>query len=99
MENEKYVERLVEVEQRAASNTHRIDELEKQTENMSDLITSIKVLALRQENVETDLKEIKDDVKTLATKSGKRWDSVVETIIGMVVSALVAFMLVKMGLQ
>jgi len=96
---EQYVERLVQVEQRAQSNTHRLDDLEKTTADMADLITSVKVLALRQETVENDIKEIKDDVKTLTTKSGKRWDCMIETVVGLIISALVTFILIKIGIQ
>lgn len=93
-----YIERLVQVEQRSLSNCHRLDELEEKTNDMADLITSVKVLALRQENVENDLKEIKANVQTITEKSGKRWDSTVETVIGLVISALVTFILMKIGI-
>ena len=59
---------------------------------------TVKVLAVREENVETDVKEIKDDVKSLTSKSGKRWDSTIDHIIVMVVAAVVGFVLAKIGM-
>lgn len=90
--------RLTEVEDRSKSNQHRIDELEKRQDNLDDLVGTVKVLADREERVETDVKEIKDDVKSLANKPAKRWDNLVDKIIITVAAAVVGFILAKIGL-
>ena len=43
--------RLAAVEQRAKSNTHRLDKLEETTETLNRLATSMEVMANRQEQV------------------------------------------------
>ena len=91
--------RLTEVEERSKSNTYRIKDLEKRQDNLDDLVGTVKVLAVREENVENDVKEIKNDVKGLAGKSGKRWDSVVDKIIMATVAAIAGYILAKIGLQ
>ena len=58
----------------------------------------MKVLAVREENVETDVKEIKVDVKSLTSKPGKRWDSLVDKIILTVASVVLGFFLAHFGL-
>lgn len=90
--------RITEVEGRSKSNAHRIDDLEKRQDNLDELVGTVKVLAVREEAVETDVKEIKNDVKSLTSKSGKRWDNLVDKIILVAVSALVGFILAKIGL-
>ena len=65
--------RLTEVEERTKSNTHRIDDLEKRQDNLDELVGTVKVLAVREENVETDVKEIKNDVKSLTKSSALRY--------------------------
>ena len=90
--------RLTEVEDRAKSNTKRIDEVEKRQDNLDELVSTVKVLAVREENVETDVKEIKSDVKNLTSKSAKHWDSLVEKIVWAIVAAVVGFMLAQLGL-
>jgi predicted ribosome quality control (RQC) complex YloA/Tae2 family protein len=70
-------ERVTEVEQRAKSNSHRIDEMQSDLKNLTELTASVKVLATKQENVESDVREIKTDVKALTEKPGKRWDAIV----------------------
>ena len=90
--------RLTEVEDRAKSNTKRLDEVEKRQDDLDDLVTTVKVLATREENVENDVKEIKRDVKDMASKSGKRWDGLVDKIIWAIAAALVGFIIAQIGL-
>lgn len=89
--------RLTEVEERSKSNTHRIDEMEKRQDNLDDLVGTVKVLADREQRVETDVKEIKTDVKNLTSKPGQKWDSLVNQIITIVVAAIAGFILAKLG--
>ena len=90
--------RLTEVEERSKSNSHRIDTLEKRQDDLDELVGTVKVLAVREENVESDVKEIKSDVKSLTGKSGKMWDAVVEKIIFIIVAAVVGYILAKIGM-
>ena len=90
--------RLTEVEARANSNTHRISDLEKRQDNLDELVGTVKVLAVREESVENDVKEIKNDVKSLTGRSGKMFDSIVEKIVLMIIAAVVGYFLSKIGL-
>lgn len=96
MEHER---RMTEIEERSKSNTHRISELESRQDDLEELVGTVKVLAVREEKVESDVREIKGDVKILTSKSGKRWDDLVNQIIIIVVSTIIGFMLAKIGLQ
>lgn len=91
-------ERLSKVEERSKSNSHRLDEVEKRQDNLDELVSSVSVLATKQEHVESDVKEIKTDVKALAAKPGKRWDAIVDKIIWAVLAAIIAFCLGRIGL-
>lgn len=95
LEHEK---RLTEVEERAKSNSHRLDEMEKRQDNLDELVGTVKVLAVREENVENDVKEIKSDVKSLTNKPAQRWDSLVNKIILTIAAAVVGLILAKIGL-
>ena len=89
--------RLTEVEERAKSNTHRLDEVEKRQNNLDELVSTVKVLAFREEKVEKDVSEIKSDVKMLTDKPAKRWESLVEKIILTITAAVVGFILAHFG--
>ena len=98
MEQTKEIEhRLTTVEDRSKSNTHRLDELERRQDNLDDLVSTVKVLAVREEAVENDVKEIKSDVKILTSKPGKMWESVVEKIILTIAAAVVGYILAQFG--
>lgn len=90
--------RLTDVENRAKSNTHRLEELEKRQDNLDDLVSTVKVLAIREENVENDVKEIKNDVKQLTSKPAQRWDNMIDRITMLIVGGIVAYILAKLGL-
>lgn len=90
-------QRLTEVEERSKSNMHRIDDLEKRQDNLDELVSTVKVLAVREENVESNVKEIKSDVKSLTSKPGKRWDDMIDKIIMLLVAAVVGFILARIG--
>ena len=90
--------RLTQVEERSKSNSHRIDELEKRQDNLEELTGTVKVLAVREQNVENDVKEIKNDVKALTNKPAKKWENLSEKVILTIASAVVGFILAKFGL-
>lgn len=90
--------RLTEVEERVKSNTKSIGELEKRQDDLDELVSTVKVLAVREENVESDVKEIKSDVKRLTNKPAKRWDDFVEKVIWLVAAAVIGFALAHIGL-
>ncbi len=97
--DEKDIEhRLTEVESRTKSNTHRLDEMERRQDNLDELVTTVKVLAVREETVENDVKEIKEDVKMLTSKPGKMWDNMMEKIILTIAAAVIGYILAQIGL-
>ena len=95
MEHER---RLTEVEQQVKSNSHRIGELEKRQDNLDELVSTVKVLAVKEENVETKVEEISTDVKSLASKPGKRWDGIVEKAILTIITAGITYAMAKFGI-
>lgn len=90
--------RLTALEDRTKSNTHRIDELEKRQDNLDDLVSTVKVLAVREQQVENDVKEIKADVKTMANQPVKRYNGIVDKAIGALIGGIVCYILVRLGL-
>lgn len=90
--------RLTAVEDRAKSNSLRLEEVEKRQDNLEKLTSTVEVLAVREKNVESDVKEIKADVKNLTEKPGKRWESLVEKAILTIAAALIGYALSKIGL-
>lgn len=95
LEHEK---RLADVENRTKSNMHRIDKLEKNTEVLNKLATSLQVMATKQDSMAGTLERLDTKVELLEAKPAKRWETVVEKIILGVVAGLVGAALAYFGL-
>ena len=85
-------------EQRSKSNAHRIDKLEEQQKQLSDLVSAVAVLAERQNQIGDDVNSIKRELKTLAEKPAKRWDGIVDKIISTIIAAIMGYALARIGL-
>ena len=98
MTGEEIASAMASVESRCKSNTHRIDELERRQNGLDELISTVKVLACRQETVETDVKEIKNDVKNLTSRPQRRVEAVVDKLIYALLAAILSFLLAQAGI-
>ncbi len=91
--------RLSAVEDRSKSNSHRITDVEKQQGELGELVTSISLIAQRQDSMEKDVCEMKEDVKTLIRKPARRFDGVVDKCLTVLAAALVGYVLMRLGIQ
>ena len=98
MEDTEIVGRLSAAEQRSKSNSHRLEALEKQTEAVNRLATSVAVMAEKVETTGEKVDGLCTDVQELKAEPGKRWKLVVEKIIYAVVAAVMGFILARLGL-
>lgn len=90
--------KIAEIESRSKSNTHRIDDLEADNKALHQLATSVEVLATKQEAIEANVSEIKDDVKSLKAIPGGKWEALVKAALTAIVGALVGFALAHAGI-
>lgn len=91
-------QRLTAVEERAKSNTKRLDKLEETTDAISRLATSMEVMAERQEQVASTVDKLDGKVTAMEQKPAKRWDGLVDKIIWAIVAAVIGFLLARIGL-
>lgn len=91
--------KIAEIDARSKSNTHRIDDLEADNKALHQLATSVEVLATKQETIEANVSEIKDDVKSLKAIPGGKWEALVKTILTALAGGLVAYALFRLGLS
>lgn len=98
MEDVDFVGRLSAVEQLSKSNSHRLDAVEKNTEAVNHLATSVAVMAERMEVTGAKVDGLCSDVQDLKAEPGKRWKFVVEKAVYIAVSAVMGYILAKFGL-
>lgn len=89
---------LAAVEQRSKSNSHRLDALEKQTQAVSELATSVAVMAQKVEDTGDKVDGLCTDVQELKAKPGKRWEQIVTTVLAVIVSAVIGYFLARIGM-
>lgn len=105
MTNEEVAVKVAEMEQRAKSNTRRIEKLELQTEAVQSMAESLAVFANEQKNqtdsinrIEKNVEKLDGKVEALEKKPAKKWDKVVETIVTLLIGAIAALVFAQIGL-
>ena len=97
-ENLTFEHRLTDVESRAKSNSHRLDDVENRQKNIEDLVSSVSVLAHEQKHIQSDVNEIKADIRSIKDRPAKRWNDMVDKAVWAVAAAVIAFLLARIGL-
>jgi len=90
--------RLTSVEDRAASNTKRLNKLEESTEAINKMAISIEKMVMKQETMNGSISKLTTDVEALKAEPAKRWKFVVEKTVYFVIAAVTGFFLAKFGL-
>lgn len=105
MTQEEIIRTLAETESRSKSNTHRLDAVEKDQKAISQLASSVAVMANEQAHMRgdiattaTDVRAVKASVEALAEEPAQRWKSVVDKVLMVLVGALVSWVLAKLGI-
>lgn len=87
-----FAEKLVEIDQRSKSNTHRLEAVEKNQEALNSIATSVAVMAEQQKNISKKVDDIDSKVGAIESKPAKRWDSMVDKLIAALVGAFLAWL-------
>lgn len=91
--------RLTEVEQRTKSNTHRLEEHDKKLDDITDLILSVKELAMETKHMREDLNETIQRLSKLEGKEADKWEKFKWLIIAGVVSIVLGYIAITIGLK
>lgn len=90
--------KLTDLENRAKSNSHRLDKLEEGHEAIGRLATAVEVMAKSMERIEIDVSKLDTKVEALEQKPGKQWESTVKILATAVISVLVGFVFAHWGI-
>lgn len=91
--HEEFAKRIDEENNRQ---NHRISVLETGQAQISELVSSVKVLAVNMETMSKELQKQGERLNEIEGKPAKRWDAVIACIITAVVSFIVSAMLTGM---
>lgn len=98
MTNEEGAIKLAQVEERIEAITHHLEKLEAEHETLRELAATMRVMSEKQNHMAETVDRLDGKVEALESKPGKRWDTVVDTIVKLVVGAFIGYLLLKAGL-
>ena len=90
--HEEFVKRMEEEDRRQ---NKRIEIIEAKQSQISELVTSVKVLAINVENIAKEINEQGLRLREIEGKPAKRWETLVGCIISAVVTATIAYFLTR----
>lgn len=77
----------------------RIDKLEMQQEQLTELTISVKELTLEVKNAVSEIASQNTRIQTLENRDGEKWRGAVKTVITVVLTGVVTFLLAFFGLK
>jgi hypothetical protein len=98
MDAETLAIKLQETTDRSLRNEGRIKKLEGETDTLHKLATSVEVMAVQLKTMNSKFDSLQEDVESIKEKPSKRWDSLVDKAIWLVVGALITYALSQIGL-
>ena len=89
------IAKLAAFETEVKDMNRRLESLEKLTQSVHDVATSVQLLAQRQSAMEGQVSTIAEDVGELKDKPAKRWESVVACVISGLGGAFITYLVSK----
>ena len=78
---DKLTEKVIKLEERAKSNTNRLNEHDKKLENIHDLTVAVKEVAMETRATREDVNDMNSRLKNIEEKPAKKWENATATII------------------
>lgn len=89
---------LAHIEDRAKSNTRRIEEHEGKINELEKTYTIMQQINFRVENVESNVEKINNKLEQNSNEKGKKWDKLIDYVFYFVLCALLTYISTKLGL-
>lgn len=90
--------RLTAVEVRSKSNTTRLDEHDEILKENSDLVSAIKELAVETKYMRADLNKTIERLNKLENKDGAKWDKFKWLLVAGLVTIILGYIAIQLGL-
>lgn len=93
-----YDERLKRVDDENNRQNHRLDKLENLMEKINDLTIAVKELATNMKLMQQEQERQGERLESLEAEPAENWKTTVKTIITVIVSAAVTYIIAKGGI-
>lgn len=88
--SDQFAERLTRVEERSKSNSHRLEKVEKVTEEIHTMSETMVQLIGEIKHINGNVSELKEKVEELEDKPSARQEQIKTTIIAAIASAIIS---------
>ena len=88
MEMQEYAERLARTEERAKSNTHRLDKLEPVVDEIHKMSNTLVVLTTEIQHTNQTVNRISDKVEQIEQEPAKRWKDSTKALFNALLGAI-----------
>lgn len=92
---DKYIEKIADIDSRSKSNTHRLDEQEVKITNLEKTYSIMEKMDYRMGKVENAVERIDTKLENANKSKGLKWDKLIDYLF----YAVVAYVLIKLGLK
>jgi len=89
-----YREAGVQALQSAKAAHHRLDQLEKDVNDIHALAQAMAATRMEMQDVKEDVRDVKEEISRLAAQPGNRWDRIVNAAVSAVSTGLISALLV-----
>lgn len=93
-----YDERMKRIDDEDRRQNHRIDKLETITDQIADMAASIKAMVVTMQAMQKEQEEQGKRLSDIEKKPADNWNNLVYTLIAMVATAAVTYIMTKGGL-
>ena len=89
------IKKVAHLEEREKSNTKRLNEHDKEIEELKNTYAIMEKMDYRMSNVESNVTEIKEDIQKGKEQKGMKWDKLIDYLF----YTILAFALFTLGLK
>lgn len=93
--DEKYIEKIAEIEQRSKSNTKRLDEHDEKITQLEKTYSIMEKMDYRMGKVESAVERIDNKLDNNEKSKGMKWDKLIDYLF----YAFVGYALIKLGIK
>jgi predicted nucleic acid-binding Zn-ribbon protein len=104
--NEELTQKYVDLDERVTRHTeqiktafNRIDDVKNLADSVHKLAVSVEVLTREQQSSNTKMDELAADVEEIKGRPAKKWDNVASTLLTVIITAVITFILAKIGIN
>ncbi len=92
------LQEMTEIKDRSKSNTKRLDKLELKVDNIYEIASSVKEIAVEMKAMREDMNKIDNRVMAIESKPAKRWEGIIDKIIFTILGIVIAYIFSKIGM-